>query len=160
MAKVRVHKSDIAKSQLETAVRLFLNDNDRSSVITLAGAASGILDRLVRNSGKEPFVDYACRVHRELVGHTPKRQSYSHHIDKKLGVIANKHLSKDDPDTVALDLEEMAFNALARALSDYVQLNGDGEPFVKAFYSWAWVNTDGKALMEKFKNVPEKMRPK
>ena len=160
MAKVRVHKSDIAKCQLETAVRLFQNGKDRSSVITLAGAASGILDRLVRNSGKEPFVDYACRVHRELVGHTPKRQSYSHHIDKKLGVLANKHLSKDDPDIVELDLDEMAFNALARALSDYVQLNGDSDLFVKAFYSWAWVNTDGKALMEKFKSVPEKMRPK
>lgn len=160
MAKVRVHKSDIAKCQLETAVRLFQNGKDRSSVITLAGAASGILDRLVRNSGKEPFVDYARRVHRELVGHMPKRQSYSHHIDKKLGVIANKHLSKDDPDTVEFDLEEMAFNALARAFSDYVQLNGDGDLFVKAFYSWAWVNADGKALMEKFKNVPEKMRPR
>lgn len=160
MAKVRIHKSDIAKNQLETAVRLFLHGKDRSSVITLAGAASGILDRLVRNMGKEPFVDYACRVHRELVGHMPKRQSYSHHIDKKLGVIANKHLSKDDPDTVELDLDEMAFKALARALSDYVQLNGDSELFVKAFYSWSWANTDGKALMEKYKNVPEKMRPR
>lgn len=160
MARVRVHKSDIAKCQMGTAVRLFLNGKDRSSVITLAGAASGILDRLVRNSGKEPFVDYARRVYRELVGHTPKRQSYSHHIDKKLGVIAHKHLSKDDSETVELDLEEMAFNALARALSDYVQLNGDNDLFVKAFYSWAWVNTDGRALMEKFKNVPDRMRPR
>lgn len=56
---MRIHKSDIAKSQLETAVWLLLDGRDRSSVITLAGAASGILDRLVRNAGKEPFVDYA-----------------------------------------------------------------------------------------------------
>ena len=160
MTKVRVHKSHVAKCQLETAVRLFLNGKDRSSVITLAGAASGILDRLVQDSGKEPFVDYACRVHRGLVGHTPKRQSYSHHIDKKLGVITHKHLSKDDSDTVELDLDEMAFNALARALSDYVKLYGDSELFVKAFYQWAWVNTDGRALMEKFKNVTESMRPR
>ena len=75
MATQKIHKGDIARNQLETAVRLFLNERDRSSVITLAGAATGILDTLVRNSGREPFVDYARRVHRELVGHTPKRHS-------------------------------------------------------------------------------------
>ena len=53
MAKVKVHKGDIAKFQLETAVRLFLTGKDRSSVITLAGAASGILGTLVRNAGKD-----------------------------------------------------------------------------------------------------------
>lgn len=157
---MRVHKSDIVKCQLDTAVRLFLNGKNRSSVITLAGAASGILDRLVRHSGKESFVDYACRVHREFVGHTPKRQSYSHHIDKNLGIIAHKHLSENDSETVELDLDEMAFNALVRALSDYVQLNGDKDLFVKAFYNWAWANTDGRALVEKFKSVPNRMRPK
>lgn len=160
MAKTRIHKSDIAKSQIETAVHLFLHGRDRSSVITLAGASSGILDRLVRNAGKEPFVDYACRVHRELIGYTPKRQSYSHHIDKKLGVIAHKHLSKEDSETVELDLEKMAFDALNRALADYVTLNGKEEPFVKAFYSWAWKNKDGRAIMEEFKKVPDKLRPK
>ncbi|MBI5675030.1 MAG: hypothetical protein HZC48_04235 [Nitrospirae bacterium] len=160
MAKERVHKSYIAKCQLETAVRIFLNGKDRSSVITLAGAASGILDRLVRNAGKEPFVDYACRVHRVLVGHTPKRRSYSHHIDKKLGIIAHKHLSKEDSETVELDLEQMAFDALVRALADYETVNSQEEPFVRAFYNWAWENTDGQSLTEKFKKVPDKLRPK
>ena len=105
-------------------------------------------------------MDYARRVHRELVGYTPKRKSYSHHIDKKLGVIALKHLSKDDPDTVELDLEKQAYDALSQAISDYISLNGQDEPFVKAFLSWAWKNTDGPALMEKFKTVPDKMKPK
>lgn len=50
---VRVQKGHIAKVQLETAVLLFLNNRDCSSVFTLAGAASGILDRLARNAGKE-----------------------------------------------------------------------------------------------------------
>jgi len=157
---MRIHKSEIAKSQLETAVWLFLDGRDRSSIITLAGAASGILDRLVRNAGKEPFVDYACSVHRELTGHTPKRRSYSHHIDKRLGVTAHKHLAEDDPVTIELDLDEMAFNALSRAISDYIALNGQSEGFVRAFLGWAWENTDGEALMEQFKNIPDKMKPK
>jgi hypothetical protein len=159
MAETRYHKSDIAKWQLETAVHLFLLDKDRSSVITLAGAAGGILDRLVRNAGKEPFVDYACRVHRDLVGHTPKRNSYSHYINKKLGIVAHKHMGEGDPDTIDLDLEKMAFDAITRELADYIALNGQEEPFVKAFLSWAWENKNGPALMDEFKKVPDKLKP-
>ena len=74
------HKSEIAKSQLTTAVKLFLNKRDLSSVITLAGASSGILDTLVRNEGKESFLDYARRVHREHIGHTPPKEHHTHII--------------------------------------------------------------------------------
>ena len=156
----RFHKRDIARLQLQTAVDIFLRGLDRSSVITLAGAASGILDTLVKRAGEEPFVDYARRVHREVQGYMPKRQSYSHHINSELGVIVHKHLFKDEPDTVALDLEKQAADALGRATADYVSLNGEDEPFVKAFLSWAWKNTDGPALMEKFKTVPDRMKRK
>lgn len=156
----RFHKSEIAKLQLQTAVRIFLSGLDRSSVITLAGAASGLLDSLVKRAGKEPFVDYARRVHCVIVGHTPKRQSYSHHIDKRIGVIAHKHLGKDDPEAVDLDLEKMAIDALCRAITDYTVLNGQDEPFVKAFLGWTWKNMDGAALMESYKAIPEKLKPK
>ncbi|MHB1953557.1 MAG: hypothetical protein ACYCOU_07370 [Sulfobacillus sp.] len=96
-------------------------------MITLAGAASGILDTLAKRAGKEPFVDYARIVHRELVGNTPKRKSYAHHIDKTLGITAHKHLARSDPETVKLDLERQAVGALCRAISDYISLNGHDE---------------------------------
>lgn len=160
MAKERFHKVDIARAQLATAIWIFLNDRDPSSAITLAGASSGILDQMVRNAGKEPFVDYACRVHREINGHTPKRESYKHHIEKTFGILAQKHLSDDDPDTVDLDLEEMAFKAIARAVSDYVTINGQSERFIQEFLKWAWDNKDGKEMMENFQYVPDKMKPK
>ena len=156
----RFHKSDIAKRQLQTAVEVFLRRLDFSSVITLAGAATGILDSLVKRAGKEPFVDYARRVHRELVGHTPKRKSYAHHIDKKLGVIAHKHLAPKDSETVELDLEKQAADALGRAIADYITLYGQEEPFVKAYLQWAWVNNDGPSQMKWFSSVPAKLRPK
>jgi len=160
MAEQQYHKRDIARWQLETAVRLFLLGMDRSSVITLAGASNTILERIVRNAGKEPFVDYACRVHREMVGFTPKRRSYGHHIDKKLGIIVHKHMGKEDPETVELNLEKMAFDALARTLANYVAINGQEEPFVRAFLNWAWENKDGRALMDEFMKVPERLKPR
>jgi urocanate hydratase len=156
----RFHKHDVAKLQLQTAVDIFLRGLDRSAVITLAGAASGILDTLVKRAGKEPFVDYARRVHNESVGYTPKRKSYAHHIEKRLGIITHNHLAKDDSETVDLDLDKQAVNALIRATSDYISLNGQEEPFIKAFLSWTWSNSDGPALMERYKAVSDRMKPK
>jgi hypothetical protein len=68
-------------------------------------------------------------------------------------------MGEDDPETVDLDLDKMAFDALMRALVDYITLNGQEEPFVKALLSWAWENMDGSAIMEEFKKVPEKCKP-
>ena len=155
---MRVEKFDIAKAQLETAVWIFLNGHDRSSVCTLAGAASGILDNLVKRAGKEPFVDYARRVHEVMIGRTPKRQSYVHHIEKKVGITPNKHLAIDEPDNVEIDLETSARDALIRTMADYTVLAGEDEPFVKAFFQYCWSSMDASAIMEKYALVPTRMR--
>lgn len=153
-------KCDIARSQLETAVDLFFRGLSHHSVITLAGAASGILSGLVRAAGKETFVDYARRVHAGMKGHMPKRDSYAHHIEKILGISAHKHLSENDTDTIELDLESLAADALARAMADYVTLYGKNEPFVSAYLRWAWVKKDGPRMMEQYEAIPVNMRPK
>lgn len=157
---MRCHKYDIAKAQLETAVWIILNGHDRSSAITLAGAASGILDGLVNRAGKETFVDYARRVHEAHAGFTPKRKSYAHHIDKKLGVVAHKHLAQDDSDDVDLDLEKMAVDSVARAIHDYVSLSGQDEDFVKAFLQYVWDHSDGAKLMSQYDAEPAQVKPR
>jgi hypothetical protein len=68
MTERKYHKSEIATEQLKTAIFLFLTCRDSSSVITLAGAASNILERLVRNEGKTPFIDYARNIPNVLGG--------------------------------------------------------------------------------------------
>ena len=151
-------KFEIAVKQLETAVILFLNGKSRSSVITLAGAAGNILSQLVRNSGQEPFIDYACRVHNEISGFTPPRQKYNYYIDRKLGITDHKHMSDEDPEYVKLDLDRSAADSLIRALSDYITLNGKEDNFVKAFFSWAWKNMDGQMVMEDYKNISKKLK--
>ncbi|WP_155803434.1 hypothetical protein [Bordetella sp. FB-8] len=156
----RFHKFDIARSQLVTATEIFFNQQNFSAVITLAGAASGILDELVRREGKEPFVDYMCRIHRELAGATPARQSAHHHIENRLGISAHKHLSHNDTPTVQLDLERLATDALVRAISDYIALKGQDEAFVKAVLQWVWKNSDGEAMMEQYRAVPMRQRPR
>jgi hypothetical protein len=153
-------KRDIARSQLETAVDLFFRGLSHHAVITLAGAASGILSGLAHEAGKETFVDYARRVHEGLRGHIPKRVSYAHHIEKVLGISAHKHLSEKDTETVELDLKRLAADALARAIADYVALHGQDESFVRAYLQWAWVTQNGPEMMKQYEALPARMRPK
>lgn len=159
--ETKISKCEIAKRQLQTAVFLLLHEGDRSSVITLAGASGAILDQLLRNKRKEPFVDYACRVHRELCGFTPKRKSYAHHIDKKLGIITHKHMGENDPEEIELDLEKRASEAVVRAVVDYTVLCGKNEPFILAFDCWLRKNiSNADELIETYKKAPENLRPK
>ncbi|MBC8641302.1 hypothetical protein IAG25_31265 [Caballeronia sp. EK] len=154
------HKSDIARAQLETAVDIFLKGLSYHSVITLAGAASGILDGLVLAANKEPFIDYARRVHAELQGQMPGRIKFAHYIEKMFGISSHKHMHKTGTDAVELDLKRQGANALTKAIGDYIALNGQEEPFVKAFLQRSWVTMDGQGLMKKYAELPTRMKPK
>ena len=154
------NKHDIARSQLETAVEIYLTGKYPSAVITLAGAAATILDALVRKAGKESFIDYSIRIRTEAVGQMPKRKSYAHHVAKAVGVIDHKHLAMNDPDTVELDLEKLATDALTAAISDYVKLNGQEERFVKLFLQKVWIATNNKEeVMDRFNALPKHLKP-
>lgn len=151
-------KEEIASKQLETAIILFLSGRDLSSVITLSGAAGNILEQLVRFKGEEAFVDYACRVHDALVGYTPPRKKYKHHIDKRLGVITHKHMSETDSEYTEIDLEKSAVHSITKALADYIKIHGEENQFVKAFFNWCWKNMDGEKIMKDYKNIPSKLK--
>jgi hypothetical protein len=148
MTEQKYHKRGIATEQLKTAIFLFLGDRDRSSVITLAGAASNILERLVRNEGKTPFIDYARNVQNVLGGSTPPRAKYSRYINERLGINPHKHMSPTCPDTLEIDLQKGAEDAITKAIADYTTLYGQEHDFIKAFLRWAWVNRDGPQVMK------------
>jgi hypothetical protein len=156
--KSAYYKGDIARSQLETAVKIFLNGRDRFSVITLAGAASNILSQLVTNDGGEPFLDYARLIYKDYSGITPPREKYNKHLNQTIGINQLKHHSIGDPEHIELDEEKGAEQAITKAVADYISLYGQDELFVKAFLKWAWVNNDGEAIMENYKKIPSKLK--
>jgi hypothetical protein len=155
MTEQTYHKSQIATEQLKTAILLFLNDGDPSSVITLAGASSVILERLLRNTGAmAPFIDFARNLSSGLP--TPPRSKFTHHVSDKLGINDHKHMSTDSADIIELDLGKSAEDAIIKAIADYVPLFGQDHDFIKAFLQWAWVNRNGPQVMEEY----EKLNPK
>jgi len=101
---------------------------------------------------KEPFSDFGRRVVNSLRGFMPKRDSYIHFVNEKFGINVHKHMSKDCPETIEIDLHKCAFQALGKAFGDYVTIYGQEEAFVKAFYNWAWENLDGPKMMEEYRN--------
>lgn len=160
MPETKYHRLEIVARQLETAVVMFLNGRDRFSVITLAGAASNILSQLVRNQGKEPFIDYSIRVHGALIGFTPPRIKYNKHINDKLGINALKHHSAGDATHIELDEERAAEDAIIKAIADYIKIKGQEEPFVRAFLAWTWKHRGGKQIMESYEKIPPKLKGK
>ena len=154
----KYHRSEFAKQQLKTAVMLFLNEKDLSSVITLSAAASNILSQLVRRSGKEPFIDYACRIHDAFKGTTPKRGGYKNYIDNMMGINAHKHMSPSCSKTCTLDLYKCAINSLTMAIGDYVTLYGQRDDFVIAYLTWSWQREDAVKIIESYNTMPDKLK--
>lgn len=158
MSKVRYSRLDLAARQLETAVWLFLEGKDRFSVITLAGAASGILTQLVLNAGKQPFADYGRLIAKEITGVEPPRSKYVRDVNLRFGVDVLKHHAAGDPLTIELDVIDAAENAITRALCDYIELCGQELPFVKAFLQYTWVTRNGPEVMKAYDAQPDHVK--
>ncbi|MCK5072711.1 MAG: hypothetical protein KAQ98_04740 [Bacteriovoracaceae bacterium] len=154
----RVHKKEVARRQLETAVFLFLKGIDYSSVVTLAGAAGNILLQLVLNRGERPFVDLGRDVANYLQGELLPRKRYKYRMQILFGIIPLKHMSDKCDEIVEMDLEKCALSALTVAVCDYTTLSGQNEPFVKAFLNWCWKNQNGPQVMEEYQSLPKKLK--
>ncbi|EEZ95962.1 hypothetical protein [Legionella longbeachae] len=154
----KYYRSELAKTQLKTAISLFLNGHDLSSVITLAGAASNILHQLVINANKTPFLYYANEVCEAINGKTPKRTQYKHHIHCILAINDHKHMDSKTPLTCAIDLLKCANDSLLVAVNDYITLYGQEENFIKAYLQWNWVRTAGQDIIDVVDNMPEKLK--
>lgn len=156
----RYHKFDIARGQLETAIRLFLTDGcDMFSAITLAAASGEILHQLVLNDKKQPFVDYVIKVNDfKNLGKTPKRSSMISHIHSLLFVNALKHFDEKSDAFVEFDAEECALAAILKAMVDYKTLTGEHTEAMKAFLGWAYLNLDSESLLKNYNNAPEKLK--
>lgn len=153
-------KLDIASSQLETAIGLFVSGRCRFSVITLAGAADVILSQLVLNENKEPFVDYVRAIEAATGGQTPPRGKMGTHINNELNINALKHMDSKDDNFVQINPEECAVGAILKAIVNYKQIVDEDPGFIKAFMAWTWQNLDREKIMENYENATDEFKKK
>jgi hypothetical protein len=132
-------KLDLAASQLETAIGLFVSGRDKFSVITLAGAADGILSQLVVNKNGKNFADDLLEDEEDK---TLTRATLTTHINDMIFINALKHMDEDDDGDVVMDIDSCALTAILKALANFVELRGKDVHFVKAFLAWVKLNLD------------------
>jgi hypothetical protein len=143
--KSSYHKFDIARGQIETAIRLFLTDGcDMFSAIALAANAGELFEALVIRAKKTPYIDDIIRMNaKENPGQpTPPRYEMMTHIHEVLFLNEIKHLDKKRLEIVELDAEECAMASILKAITDYQTLTGEQSDSMKAFMGWCYQNLE------------------
>lgn len=134
----------LAKEQLDTALKLFLDDNNYSSAITLAGAAEEIFGQAISLAGDknalEQSYELMADVHALIQGVNLDKKYY---VEKEnLARNALKHLQEDKGETITIDLEDAACWMLVRALQNARKLNYNFDRLFE-FENWFGQNIVG-----------------
>ena len=113
----------IAEEQLETALRLYFEQRDYYSVITLAGAAEEILGKMLKHNGEENLLNSLVATTVDI-----SKLDGQEVTDKEIRDYANyarnrtKHFGVDMED---FDEREEAKDLLSRAINNYFSLTRD-----------------------------------
>jgi hypothetical protein len=99
MAVQSYQRLDLAANQLETAIGLFVGGHNKFSVITLAGAADGILSQLVKNKGEENFTETLLNKDDDK---NLTRGAMGKHVNDILFINALKHMDEHDDGYIVL----------------------------------------------------------
>ena len=140
----KYERFELAESQLESAIGLFVSDRDKFSAITLAGAADVILCRLVLNSGKENFTMFSMQQENTESESNSSIESYGRDINDTLFINHLKHMDEGEDGYIDINLDECALGAILKALANYVIISGREKDCVKAFLAWVQINLDPK----------------
>lgn len=123
---VKLGKSDVALTQLEDAIDLFLNGK-RLSSITLAAAADGIFAGLLKQKGEKPAVEETWNsiekvrenTRLNIAGDRTRKDAFNEwnwHQNRL------KHHDKRDDEWIEMNVFDHAYYAIKRALADAKKL--------------------------------------
>ena len=130
-----INKLDVAISQLETALELYLSNGCRISVTTLAGAAEEILGRYLEIKGEETAlaqtIRVICLLHKKRCGMTPQHAP----IKTRANFAKNsfKHMDLQGDFDIKVDVEEEAIDMLNRAVDNYWKLTESLTPIMERY---------------------------
>jgi hypothetical protein len=133
---------EIAVTQLEAAIGLYIANRDKFSVITLAGAANTIFCGLLAKSGKETFTDSLLKEHSERSDGQLSADEFGSSINNLLGINHLKHLDPDQPESFEIEPNESALATLLMALTNYLSIPEHDQKLFHIFKIWAQDNLD------------------
>lgn len=131
---MKLHKKEVAKRQIDTAIELFLAKQDYLSVITLAGAGEEIIGKLLVRNSKKNMVDYLIDLDKRLSGGREFKV-----INQEINGFRNslKHANDEKEDEIDVaESQEHAIAMITRALTNYAIFEGNVSSDIEKFYKW------------------------
>ena len=129
------YRTELALSQLETALRLFAEGKEFASVITLAGAADEVFGKFLAATGRENSLESLKRsvgeIHMKLYGEATPPKQIADRANRARNSL--KHWDNGDPEIIKLDLRVEACDLLYRAIDNYWALETKLSPAMEAF---------------------------
>jgi hypothetical protein len=140
-----IHKIDVAKLQLDTAINLFLDDIDFISSLTLAGASEEISGKLLERAGKNSMLKKLHAWYEDTSGEEIKYGEFA----QKANLARNclKHSNVKDEDELEIYKWE-AVQMIMRAMTNYKELAGVPTETMKKMAGWIETNKDIYATIE------------
>jgi len=127
---IPISKLDVAKRQLETAIRLFFKEEDPVSIHTLSAAAYDILNPLCNSKGIKGFVKNTEMIKKE------RRKEYSKMINSAQNFF--KHGSSDKDQVYQFHYEATPF-FIWDACNMYFHLTGERPKELSIFNIWFYL---------------------
>jgi hypothetical protein len=128
-----IPKKELARSQLNVALRLYMAGEEYPSVITLAGAAEEILGKVVSELGLKPALKRALgellEAHRTIWGQEAKETDYAQLRTRARNEMKHRCSGAD----VSLDYEKESAQLISRALENYLLCFGSPHPEQQQF---------------------------
>ena len=135
---MKLHKTEVARRQIDTAIDLFSIGKDHLSVVTLAGAAEEIVGELLRRAGRKNMLNHLLELDKRISGGRDFEV-----VNQEINSFRNalKHAKKPAEDLMeVVQDEEHAIAMLSRALANYSALEGKLSPKMEQFYVWLQQN--------------------
>lgn len=127
-------KLEIAERQLNRAISLLIENNDRVSAITLAGAAEEILAALLKSVGKTDVLSEMCQASVDMgrcIGKTWKTGAFKY----DLNYVKNELKHHDNGVDQIPIFEEASTEIIDRAIENFRRVSGNYSQQMQNFMS-------------------------
>lgn len=131
---MKLHKKEIARRQIDTAIDLFLEGKDYLSVVTLAGAGEEIIGKLLKRARRRNMLDHLLDLDKRI-----SRGREFTVVNQEINGFRNALKHATDPAEDLVDVaqdKEHAIAMLSRALTNYSALDASLSFKMEQFYAW------------------------
>jgi len=135
---LKLHKKEIARRQIDSAIDLFLEGKDYLSVVTLAGVGEEIVGNLLKRAKRKNMLGYLLDLDKRI---SAGREFTL--VNQEINGFRNALKHANDPTEDLMEVsqdQEHAIAMLSRALTNYCSLEGGLTPKMEQFYVWLQQN--------------------